>query len=106
MMQKDEEYLLGPWLAFHGHLFGFDNLFVLDNGSSSSKVIELLSSYEQHGVRVIREFPTREDYNRKGDIIGAIIRHLDGSGDYDFLLPFDCDEFLCLRTPWGFTLRK
>ncbi len=34
VMQKDEIFLSRPWLAYHGHLFGFGNLFVLDNGST------------------------------------------------------------------------
>ena len=30
MMQKNEQTLLEPWLIYHGHLFGFENLYVWD----------------------------------------------------------------------------
>ena len=33
MMQKDESFLLEPWLLYNGYLFGFENLTVYDNGS-------------------------------------------------------------------------
>src|SRR6185312_9725377 len=106
MMQKDEDDLLGPWVAHHAYLFGFQNLYVLDNGSRNQRTIEQLAAFERLGVRVDRSFPSREDYNRKGELIGDVIRRLDGTGAFDFFLPSDCDEFLALRVPWGFTCRK
>lgn len=105
-MQKDEDYLLEPWIAYHGHLFGLHNLCVLDNGSTSPKTTALLADYESRGLRVCRSFSTREDYNRKGEIIGEIIKELDTTGGFDFIVPADCDEFLALRTSWGLTCQK
>ena len=48
MMQKDEVHLLEPWLAYHGYLFGFENLYVLDNGSTRPDV--LLTRSEERRV--------------------------------------------------------
>jgi SAM-dependent methyltransferase len=103
MMQKDEDYLLGPWLAYHGELFGFKNLLVLDNGSQSSKTLKILDEFERRGVTVVRNFSSKADYERKGDIVAHAIRSLDATGAYDFVFPLDCDEFIVKRTPWGFT---
>jgi hypothetical protein len=105
-MQKDEDYLLGPWLAYHGHMFGFQRLYVLDNGSMSSRANAVLRKFESLGVHVDRRFNTRDDFCRKGEIVGSVIRSLDVTNRFDFLMPLDCDEFVLLRTPWGYTCQK
>ncbi len=103
MMQKDEAVLLEPWLAYHGHLFGLENLYVIDNGSTLAEVRAVLRRFAARGVQVDYSHPTRQDYLDKGDIVGARIRALDGEGRYDFFLPMDCDEFVIKQTATGFT---
>ena len=49
MMQKDEAILLEPWLTYHGHLFGLENLFVIDDGSDDGSTTGL------GPVRVMRQ---------------------------------------------------
>lgn len=103
MMQKDEITFLEPWLAYHGHLFGFENLYVLDNGSTTPHVREVLIRYAAKGVSIDYSRATRQDYINKGDLVGEIIRRLDADRKYDFFFPTDCDEFIIKRTEWGFT---
>lgn len=103
MMQKDEEFLLGPWLAYHGHLFGLDNLFVIDNGSTSPAVRATLDRFAARGVHVDRSHPTRDDYLNKGEIVGQTIRRLEADGGHELFFPTDCDEFILKRTDAGFT---
>jgi Glycosyl transferase family 2 len=103
MMQKDEEQLLEPWLAYHGHLFGLENLSVFDHGSVSPKVRKILDRYERMGVHVDRSHKDAIAYSRKAEIMGARMRELDGMRKYDFLFPLDCDEFVARRTESGFT---
>lgn len=55
------------------------------------------------GVHVDYSHPTRQDYLDKGDIVGARIRALDGTGTYDFFFPTDCDEFVIKQTDAGFS---
>src|SRR5471030_579275 len=98
MMQKDETYLLEPWLVYHGHLFGFENLFVFDNGSASLEVRHILARFTREGVNVDWGYASRRDFLAKGELIGGLIRTLDQRGEYDFLIPLDCDEFIVLRT--------
>ena len=52
MMQKDEALLLRPWLLYHGLLFGFENLYVYDNGSTSDAVLAILREFAAVGVHV------------------------------------------------------
>ena len=103
MMQKDERFLLKPWLAYYGHLFGFENLFVFDNGSESAEVRNILAEYEAKGVTVDRSHASREAYRAKAEIIGGQIILLDARREYDFLIPLDCDEFIVLKEDEGYT---
>ena len=95
MMQKDETQLLEPWLKYYGYIFGFENLEIIDNGSSDAHVLSILKKYERVGCIVHRKFSTAQDFISKGRIIQDIIQEWDEKHDYDFALPVDCDEFLC-----------
>jgi len=106
MMQKDERFLLKPWLAYYGHLFGFKNIFVFDNGSELAEVHNVLAEYERKGVTVYRHYASREDYRAKATIIGDQIKLLDTCRQYDFLIPLDCDEFIVLKNDSGYTVLR
>ena len=103
MMQKDEQFVLKPWLAYYGYLFGFENLFVFDNGSELAEVRNILAAYEAKGVTVDRTYSSREAYRAKAEIIGAQITRLDSRREYDFLIPLDCDEFIVLKEDAGYS---
>ena len=103
MMQKDERFLLRPWLAYYGYLFGFENIFVFDNGSQLAEVRAVQAEYESKGVTVYRHYASQEDYRAKATIIGDQIKRLDIGQRYDFLIPLDCDEFILLKNDRGYT---
>ena len=94
MMQKNEDELLNKWADFHGALFGYENLYIFDNGSTSYESIKALNSLEGLGCNINREHNTKKDFEAKGLIIGNTIKKLEASGEYDFYFPLDCDEFL------------
>ena len=94
MMQKNEDELLDKWADFHGALFGYENLYIFDNGSTSDESIKALNSLESLGCNINRENNTKKDFEAKGDIIGNKIKELEALNKYDFYFPLDCDEFL------------
>jgi hypothetical protein len=94
MMQKNEDELLNKWADFHGALFGYENLYIFDNGSTSEESIKALNSLESLGCNINREHNTKKDFEAKGDIIGNKIKELEALNKYDFYFPLDCDEFL------------
>lgn len=96
MMQKDESILLDPWLKYHGYLFGFENIVVIDNGSTDQTVLQALERFERVGVEVVRGYGTPRDFEAKGVIVGEVIRKWDAGPAYDYALPIDCDESLGL----------
>jgi len=96
LMQRNEDLCLHPWFAWHGYLFGFENLFVLDHGSDDITVQETLKRFEALGAHVTR-LPAAADYREKGEFVTATMRVVDATGVYDLLLPLDCDEFVVMR---------
>jgi len=100
VMQRNEEDCLEPWLRYHGYLFGYGNLFVLDHGSTSAAVLRTLQRYGRLGVH-ISALPADADYRLKGEYVGAALRQADATGLYDILLPLDCDEFVVMRDAAG-----
>jgi len=97
MMQKNETVLLRPWLEYHGRLFGFENLFVFDNGSTELETLVTLREYERKGVHLDRSKNTVADYALKGDIIANLIRNFQHDKTYEVVFPLDCDEFVVLK---------
>ena len=103
MMQKDESVLLEPWLKYHGNLFGFENIFLFDNGSIIPSVNDTLAKYEYKGIHLNRSFLTVADYALKGEIISDCLLKMQSSSSYDVAVPLDCDEFLVLKDGAGAT---
>lgn len=101
MMQKNEDEHLRPWLEYHSFLFGAENLYVWDNGSTSGRCLSILQEYERLGTKVDYSRTTGVDFRRKGVMMGETIKELDKSGCYDFYFPLDCDEFLAVETSPG-----
>jgi len=97
LMQKDERFLLKPWIAYYSYLFGIRNIYIIDNGSQLPEVNQLLDIFEAQGGNVNRNHMSRADYEAKGDIVGEQIRTLDAQDYYDFIIPLDCDEFIVMR---------
>lgn len=100
MMQKNEDDLLEPWIAYHGRMFGYENLFVFDNGSTNQRVLKTLEKYVGR-INLMTNRAQKIDFERKGEIIGALITSLEQNNGPDFFLPLDCDEFVALDSPGG-----
>ncbi len=96
MMQKNEVDLLFGWVMHHGDLFGFENLFIFDNGSTSSKSLQILAYATDLGVHVSYEHRDWSDFVDKGTIISAAIKSLDIQHHYDFFFPLDVDEWIAV----------
>jgi len=91
LMQKDEEDLLPVWLAYYTRFFKAENLFIIDNGSSSFAVKEHLRAAENRGSKVFFR-PGRENFANKGPLVQGLSKDI--ADDYDIVIPIDCDEFI------------
>jgi hypothetical protein len=99
-MQRNEDMCLHPWLAWHGHLFGYENFYVLDHGSDDPCVRETLGLFQALGVN-IHALPAQTDYRLKGKYVTGVMRILEATGTYNLLLPLNCDEFVTIRDAQG-----
>lgn len=95
-MQKNEDILLPVWIKYHGHLFGYENLYVFDNGSNNRLTQTHLLECERLGVNVLYDFNTKSDFEQKGHIIANTIQQLDQEDPADFYFPVDCDDFIAV----------
>jgi len=85
-MVKDEVDIIEYWIKYHGTLFGYENLYIVDNMSTDG-TYEAIEFYKNYGVQVFRE----EDYRQKGEIMTRLINSTD---NYDIAFPIDIDEFI------------
>ena len=96
-MQKNETKLLEPWIKYYGYFFGFENLYILDNGSNETVIFDILEKYKKAGINVYYDYNKKEDFDKKGEIISNIIKDWDSKDEsYDYVIPIDCDEFVIL----------
>jgi len=89
---KNEEDKIREWLLYHGYLFGFNNIYVIDN-CSSDKTPLILKEFEKKGIQVTYNV---EDYSRKGVHLSRLMTKLKGIRE-QFFVPLDCDEFIILQ---------
>jgi hypothetical protein len=101
MMMRDEELLAELWLRHHGALFGFENLYVYDNGSVSEVLLATLRQFAARGVNVDFTHNLPHGYGAKGQIAGEKIRDFQRDNAYDIVLLLDCDEFVAVTGPAG-----
>lgn len=86
-MVKGEVDIVRDWVLYHGNLFGFNNLHVIDNFSRDGTYEALLQLKKDYGIHVYR----LPDYKKKGDYMSSLIKRF---GENEFVFPVDIDEFI------------
>ena len=90
-MVKDEVDIVEDWLQYHGNIFGFTNLHIIDNMSTDG-TFEILGKYAQlKGIFVYRH----DDYKKKGDLMKQLI----SQNKTIIAFPLDIDEFIVYYNP-------
>lgn len=90
-MVKDEIDIVEDWIQYHGNIFGFNNLHIIDNMSTDG-TFEVLGKYAQiKGIVVYRH----HDYKVKGDLMKQLIRQ----NKTIIAFPLDIDEFIVYYNP-------
>ena len=85
-MVKNEDDIIEYWIQYHGELFGYNNLYIVDN-ESTDRTYEKIQKYSKYGIHISRE----HDYSRKGEIMTELMNQI---GSYDIAFPLDIDEFI------------
>jgi hypothetical protein len=85
-MVKDEIDIIDEWIIYHGSMFGWQNIHVIDNGSTDGTYQKI-----QQFSHLINIY-TEPDYRQKGVYMKALIdAH---AGPEDIVFPIDIDEFI------------
>jgi hypothetical protein len=88
-MVKGENDIVKDWVMYHGNLFGYTNLYVIDNMSRDGTYESLVELKNQYGIHIYRS----NDYKKKGDYMTYFIQTY-CKNEYAF--PIDIDEFIVL----------
>ncbi len=84
---KDEVDIIKEWIIYHGCLFGWNNIYVIDNYSTDGTYEEIVKF--SNLINIYRE----ADYKKKGEFMTQLIRmHCNASNCIGF--PIDIDEFV------------
>ena len=84
-MVKDEVDVVEDWILYHGTIFGYHNLYIVDNMSTDG-TYELMQKYIKKGVNLYKH----HDYKEKGNIMKQLITQ----NKSIIAFPLDIDEFI------------
>ncbi|MEZ5412703.1 MAG: glycosyltransferase family 2 protein [Opitutaceae bacterium] len=99
LMTKNDNQFIEDWILYHGHLFGYDNLHILD-GSDREEIFEVYAKFQPLGLQVHRSKSGLEDL--AAELTELMHRH---KGTNNFLIKLDTDEFLACAPPIHFKPR-
>jgi hypothetical protein len=84
---KDEVDIVKDWIIYHGSMFGWQNIHIIDNFSTDG-TYEVIQEFKEL-INIYRE----PDYKKKGDYMTNLInKHSYGNDRLAF--PIDIDEFI------------
>ena len=87
-MVKDEVDIVEDWIKYHGNIFGYKNLYIIDNNSVDG-TYDILQKYIESGITIFQ----KDDYRLKGEYMTEMIND-PKYGEYDIAFPVDIDEFI------------
>jgi hypothetical protein len=93
-MQKNEDHLLEIWLKYYADLVGAKGIFLIDNGSISSKTIGIIDEHKKTGINYL-SFDKSEDFENKGLILWKVACECFKNG-YKLAFFPDIDEILAV----------
>ena len=85
-MVKDENDIIIDWILYHGYIFGYNNIYIIDNFSTDG-TYELILKFNNL-INIYR----KDDYKKKGVYMTELINKYCTSDDIAF--PVDIDEFI------------
>ena len=93
MMTRNEYPLIVSWIEYHGKIFGFDNLYIID-ASDEVQAIAAVKSSEKLGVTVKY---SRANLNEVHQDIDNLMKSLIPT--CDLMIKVDTDEFIAYYNP-------
>jgi len=90
---KDEYDLIEDFINYNSYLFGVNNVYIIDNGSTHPKVLEVYDKFISKGGTIYKHL----DYTNGGQG-EAFTKFMNiHKNDCKYLFGLDTDEFICLN---------
>lgn len=87
-MTKNEDLFIENWIKYHGEIFGYQNLYIID-GSDQQNIFDVYEKYKKRGLNIHH---TDANLNDLEVIINEQIKKHKGRDN--FVIKMDTDEFL------------
>lgn len=92
---KDEYDLIEDFIEFYGYIFGYNNLTIIDTGSTNSYVLEYYKKIIlEKNVKIV--FENGYEGGKQGDFFTKYMTIEKNKNSCDFLLGLDTDNFIIL----------
>lgn len=101
LLTKNEKDMIEDFILFYGSLFGYENLCIIDNGSTAPQVLDVYERYKMKGITVIVD---SRDLNHHGSIMTEYMSKLAPTCKY--IIPLDTDEFIFFTDGSAITKEK
>jgi hypothetical protein len=86
-MVKGEVDIVEDWVIYHGEIFGYNNIYVIDNYSLDGTFEKLIELKNEKNIHVCR----LKDYKKKGLYMTNFIKQICSN---EIAFPIDIDEFI------------
>lgn len=84
-MVKNEDDIVREWIVYHASIFGYENIYIIDNYSTDN-TFEICKEYVSQGIHLTRE----KDYRMKG----SLMTEIKNKNHCNIFIPLDIDEFM------------
>lgn len=91
---KNEYDLIEDFIKYYGSQFGYENVIIIDNGSTNPEVLAVYQLYKERGLTVVTELGYQG--GSQGDHFTKVMRQYKDSCDW--LIGFDTDEFMVIKS--------
>ena len=101
LIQQNEFELLGDWITYHGGIFGYSHLYIIDNRSTLPAVKNMLALAGSMGAHI---FHDNESYRFRYRTVTRVMKEVfKNDTSVDFIIPLDADEFIVSRDGQRYT---
>lgn len=100
LITKDEYDIIEDFIVYYGSLFDYDNIVLIDNGSTHPHVLNI---YEKYKDKINIIIDTRH-FLLQGEILTFYMKIFRNT--CEFMIPLDTDEFIYMRNEEKITKEK
>jgi hypothetical protein len=90
---KDEYDLIEDFINYHSYLFGVNNVYIIDNGSTHLKVLDVYDKFISKGGTIYKHL----DYTNTGQDVAFTNFMNIHKNECKYLFGINTDEFICLN---------